>query len=372
MINGIGSNLSNLFLVTNDESRSISPENFHGERGEGGKAEHGNGEYPARELGKGWKVSPSVNIGPKQLYTMAEIDGPAMLQHIWLTYDGTPGRMVTIRIYWDGQEKPSVECPLSDFFASAYNPDHRTVSSLAVCVNPKNGMNCYWQMPFRSHCKITLENIGDTNVCVWYQIDYTLTEIPENSAYFHAQFRRSNPLPYMQDHTILDGVTGQGHYVGTYIAWGVNNNGWWGEGEIKMFIDGDKDYPTICGTGTEDYFCGAHNFDVKNYNADYCGSLYFDTKGRYEAFSSPYSGFFPFEPDGLYRSQQRFSMYRWHITDPIRFKKDIRITIQALGWRSGTRYLPLQDDISSVAFWYQTLPTPEFPQYPSKDQLEII
>lgn len=218
-------------------------------------------------------------------------------------------------------------------------------------------MNCYWQMPFRKHCKITLENLSEKQVCVWYQIDYTLTNVPEDAAYFHAQYRRTNPLPYKECHTILDNVSGKGQYVGTYMAWGSNNKGWWGEGEIKIFLDGDEEYPTICGTGTEDYFCGAHNFD---------------NCGHYQAYSNAYCGFEPFAPDGLYSSQQRFSMYRWHINDPIRFKKNIKITIQALGWRSGLRYLPLQDDISSVAFWYQTLPSPRFPQYPSKDELEII
>lgn len=357
MFNGLGSNLSNLFLLSNAETHSISPENFKGERGVGGSAEHGSGEHCARDLGKGWKISPSVMIGAGQTYTMAEINGPAMIQHIWLTFADVPGRMITLRIYWDGQETPSVECPLADFFASAYNPEHRTISSLAVCVNPKNGMNCYWQMPFRKHCRITLENLADTHVCVWYQIDYTHTEIPAEAAYFHAQYRRTNPIPYMECHTVLDGVTGSGHYVGTYMAWSSNNSGWWGEGEIKFFMDGDDEYPTICGTGTEDYFCGAHNFD---------------NNGHYEAYSNPYCGFAPFCPDGLYRSQQRFSMYRWHVTDPIRFKKDLKVTIQALGWRSGERYLPLQDDISSVAFWYQTLPSPLFTVYPSRDELEII
>ncbi|MBN2211269.1 MAG: DUF2961 domain-containing protein, partial [Sedimentisphaerales bacterium] len=143
-----------------------------------------------------------------------------------------------------------------------------------------------------------------------------------------------------------------------YMAWGVNNNQWWGEGEIKFYIDGDKDFPTICGTGTEDYFCGSYNFDVN---------------GKYTEFSTPYAGFRPYLPDGLYRAQLRFDMYRWHVTDPIRFEKDLKITIQALGWRTGCkRYLPLQDDIASVAFWYQTLPATPFPKLPGRDYLEVI
>ena len=193
---------------------------------------------------------------------------------------------------------------------------------------------------------------------LYYQINYTLTEIPEDCAYFHAQFRRVNPLPYKEVFTILDGVLGKGNYVGTYMAWGVNNNGWWGEGELKFYLDGDREYPTICGTGIEDYFCGSYNFDVK---------------GEYTEYCTPYAGLAKVvKPDGLYNSQMRFSMYRWHITDPIRFEEEIKVTAQALGWRSGGRYLPLQDDISSVAYWYQMLPTTPFPQLPGADELEII
>lgn len=197
-------------------------------------------------------------------------------------------------------------------------------------------------------------------MALYYQIDYTLTEVPEDAAYFHAQFRRANPLPYKSVYTILDGVEGQGQYVGTYLAWQVNNAGWWGEGEIKFYLDGDGEYPTICGTGTEDYFCGSYNFENQ-------------ATHRYQTFTTPYSGLSQvIEPDGVYASQQRFGLYRWHILDPIRFETDLRVTIQALGWREGGRYLPLQDDIASVAFWYQLLPGRPFPPLPDRDYLEII
>jgi hypothetical protein len=216
-------------------------------------------------------------------------------------------------------------------------------------------------MPFRKRCKITMTNTADEAMTLYYQIDYTLTEVPEDAAYFHAQFRRVNPLPYKDVYTILDGVQGRGHYVGTYLAWGVNNCGWWGEGEIKFYLDGDGEFPTVCGTGTEDYFCGAYNFDVGKEN------------GGYREFTTPYTGLAQvIRPDGLYASQTRFGMYRWHIMDPIRFEKDLRVTIQALGWRSGGRYLPLQDDIASVGYWYQTLPTSPFPELPGREYLEII
>ena len=212
-------------------------------------------------------------------------------------------------------------------------------------------------MPYFKSFRVEIENTGADEVRVYYQIDCEEKKLPAESLYFHAQFRRVNPLPYKEVYTILDNIKGNGLYVGTYMHWGVKANGWWGEGEIKFYIDGDTDFPSICGTGTEDYFCGAYNFDVN---------------GKYIAFSSPYSGFTPILPDGLYRSQTRFSMYRWHIPDPIRFENDLRVTIQALGWRDGGKYLPLQDDISSVAFWYQTLPVSQFPAYPDQEKLEII
>ena len=357
--NGLGLNMGSLSWLSRAKSRSISAENFTGEKGKAGMAETGTGEGCARDLGRGWKVSPSVQIEPGQTFEIADISGSGAIQQIWMTPTG-PWRYSILRMYWDDAEQPAVECPAGDFFASAYGR-YAQLSSLAVCVNPRSGLNCYWEMPFRKRARITMTNIGEEQMTLYYQVNYTLTEVPEECAYFHAQFRRSNPLPYKQDHTILDGVKGWGHYVGTYMARGVNNTGWWGEGEIKFFLDGDTEYPTICGTGTEDYFCGSYDFDLGKEN------------GGYREFTTPYAGLSQvIRPDGLYDSQQRFGMYRWHIMDPVRFEEDLRVTIQALGWRSGRRYLPLQDDISSVAYWYQTLPTAPYPALPDKDELEII
>lgn len=356
--NGIGSDMHNLFRLSDAKTRSISPENYDGAKGKGGMCELENGfaGNAARDLGKGWKVNPFVIIKAQTTFTVAEIEGPGAIQHIWLTPTGK-WRSQIIRFYWDGQETPSVECPLGDFFAAGWE-QYAQLSSLPICVNPGRAFNCYWQMPFRKSCRITLENLSNDDLALYYQVDYTLTEVPEDAAYFHASFNRVNPLPYKSVYTILDNVKGKGQYVGTFLAWGVHNNGWWGEGEIKFYIDGDGEYPTICGTGTEDYICGSYNFDVG---------------GKYQDFSTPYSGLHQvIRGDGLYQSQQRFSMYRFHITDPIRFDSDLKVTIQALGWREGGRYLPLQDDISSVAFWYQTLPTVPFRPLPDKDSLEII
>jgi hypothetical protein len=370
---GLGMNLGNLSLLSKAKTRSISPENFTGEKGKGGMAVEGTGASCARGLGKngdglGWKVSPSIRMEAGETRVIADIEGPGAIQQIWLTPANVRWRNLILRIYWDGQEHPSVESPLGDFFCAGWN-QYAQVSSLAVCVNPGRAFNCYWEMPFRKHCRITLENRDpDDHAIVYYQINYTLTEVPADAAYFHAQFRRTNPLPYGEDYTILDGVKGQGQYVGTYMAWGVNNAGWWGEGEIKFFMDGDKEFPTICGTGTEDYFCGAYNFD---------GGVVDPTMtSEYREFTTAYAGLPQvIRPDGTYRSQTRFGMYRWHIMDPIRFDSDLKVTIQALGWRTekkDRRYLPLQDDIASVAFWYQTIPAAPFPPLADRDYLEII
>jgi hypothetical protein len=371
--NGLHMSMGNLSRLSNAKTRSISPENFTGEKGKGGMATEGTGQGPARDLGKGWKVSPSVRIKSKTTFTLAEIEGPGAIQQIWMTPTGH-WRYWILRMYWDGETEPSVEVPVGDFFAAGWG-GYAQVSSLAVCVNPGSAFNCYWVMPFRKSARITMENIAEADETLYYQINYTLTDIPDDEGYFHAQFRRVNPLPYGQVYTIVDGIKGKGHYVGTYMAWGVNNNGWWGEGEIKFYMDGDipdgvstqeavaehggNYFPTIAGTGTEDYFCGSYNFENR-------------ATRQYQEFTTPYAGMPQvIRPDGVYQSQQRFGLYRWHIMDPVRFENDLQVTIQAIGWRSGGRYHPLQDDISSVAYWYQTHPRAPFPRLPDKDYLEI-
>ncbi|MGI8587393.1 MAG: glycoside hydrolase family 172 protein [Chloroflexia bacterium] len=355
--NGLTLGLGGLSRLSTAQTRSISPENFSGEKGQGGKATEGTGAEAARDLGQGWKVSPSVKIAAGAVCTMADINGQGAIQHLWLTTHKSNWRRLLLRFYWDGDEQPAVEVPVGDFFCNGWC-EYSQVSSLPIAANPNGGFNSYWEMPFRNAARITIENLAPEEIVLYYQVDYTLTGVGDDAAYFHAQWRRSNPLPYRQVHTLLDGIKGSGHYVGTYIAWGVNNSGWWGEGEIKFYLDGDDEYPTICGTGTEDYFGGAWNFDVPGQG--------------YTAFTTPFLGLNQIlRPDGLYRSQQRFGMYRWHIMDPIRFSKDLRVTIQALGWRSGRRYLPLQDDIASTSFWYQKQTSTARPPAPGADQLEV-
>ena len=354
--NGLDVNLGNLYKLSDAKTRSISPENFTGEPGKGGMATKGTGSNASRDLGQGWKVSPSVPIEPGQTFTLAEITGSGAIQHIWMTPTGN-WRFSIIRFYWDDEKEPSVEVPVGDFFGMGWG-EWAHLNSLAVTVNPGSAFNCYWPMPFRKKCKITMENIGEERMILYYQVDYTLTTVPDDAAYFHAQYRRQNPTQGAI-YTMVDGIKGKGHYVGTYMAWGVNNNGWWGEGEIKFFMDGDTNFPTINGTGTEDYFCGSYNFENQK------------TK-QYQEFSTPYAGLHQvIRPDGMYRAQQRFGMYRWHIVDPVRFEKDLRITIQDLGWRAGGRYLQQQSDISSVVYWYQTEPHAVFPKLPVRNLLEV-
>lgn len=355
-----GAGLDQLYQLNDAQSRSISPENFTGEKGKGGMAtlEEGNAAKAARELGQGWKVNPYVHIKPGETFTLGEIDGSGIIRHIWMTPVGDY-RLMVFRIYWDDEETPSVEVPVGDFFAAGWGMGNEPqIASLAMCVNPRSGFNSYWKMPFRQGAKITMENMGEKQATVYYQIDYSLEDVAKDTPYFHAQFRRTNPLPYKEVFTIVDGIKGKGQYVGTYLAHGANSPGWWGEGEIKFYIDGDDEFPTICGTGEEDYFCGSYGYEEREENGKY----------TYTSFSSPYTGFYhvPFEGE-----QRRFGQYRWHITDPVRFDQDLRITIQALGWQSEGRYLPLQDDMAAVSYWYQVEPHAPFPALPAKEALVI-
>lgn len=356
--------IDSLSKLSTARSRAINAENPTGEKGRCCMALEGTGKHCAADLGQGWKISPSIVISSGETATLANIQGPGVIQSLW--FGGYVGREFILRIYWDDQTIPSVECPLSDFFACGWTDNSAAptggplvqINSIPVAVNPNRALNCFWRMPFRKNCRITMENRGNEDRYCYYQINYSLEEISEDEAYFHAQFRISAPLNRMEDHVILDGVHGAGNYVGTALSVSLNGAGrWWGEGEVKFYLDGDQDFPTICSTGTEDYFGGAYNWEVD---------------GTYKTYSSLYMGMHQvISPDGLYQSQQRFSMYRWHILDPIRFMEDIRVTIQNLGWRNQTRYLARRDDFYSVAYWYQSLPTNQFPNLPAHDELII-
>ena len=337
---GMQFGLGTIPILSNAETRSISAENPDGARSGGAKTVP-DAKNAGSMLGQGWKIRPCITLEPGTTTTLADVAGPGVIQHIWITVHPDAYRDTVIRFYWDDEETPSIESPLGDLFCNGHGL-RCNVNSLPIAVNPSGGFNSYWPMPFRKRARITIENQRWEAIRgFFYQITYTLTDVPENAAYLHAQWRRSLTSRTVPEHVLLDGIQGQGHYVGTYLAWEQLSNGWWGEGEIKFFLDGDSEYPSICGTGTEDYFGGAWGFGGQTYSTAYLGyPLY-----RKEPGEVPKHG-----------------LYRWHVMDPIRFKQDLRVTIQALGWWPNGKYEPLADDIASVGYWYQTEPHASFPE----------
>ncbi|MFI6995884.1 glycoside hydrolase family 172 protein [Nocardia sp. NPDC050175] len=328
-----------LWQLDNTRTRSISAENPTGAPGQGGRATTGTGAHAARFLGVGWKVSPSILLDDGETATLADISGPGVVRHIWLTTDRGALHDIFLRMSWDNAAEPAIELPVGYFFCNGWG-ELALVSSEMVVVGPAGGLNSYWPMPFREHATITLENRSGRTVPVYYQVTYTEEDVPATAGYLHTQWSRRNPLGHPAIHTVLDTVPGPGRYVGTFLAMQPNAPGWWGEGEFKFYLDGDTDFPTICGTGTEDYFGGAWNFDID---------------GTYRMYSAPYVGLVQvLPPDEIYQQDQQFGMYRWHARDPICFDCDLRVTVQALGWQ-GDAYLPLENaDIASTAWWYQT------------------
>jgi len=348
---GFMGSLGSLPMLSNFETRSICAENPKGEKGKGATAIPDENSAASR-LGRGWKVRPCITLASGATETLAEIKGPGVIQQIWITVDPKAFRDTIIRFYWDDEKTPSIEAPLGDFFACGH-ARRAKVNSLPVAVNPAGGMNSYWPMPFRKSARITIENQHPEEITgFFYQINYALGEIPEGVAYLHAQWRRATTTREYPEHVILDNVAGRGHYVGTYLAWATASDGWWGEGEVKFYMDGDTEFPTICGTGTEDYFGGAWGF----YGPD----------GHEESFSTPYLGMPLVECNA--HEVRKFGLYRWHVMDPIRFKQDLRVTVQALGWWPDGKFQPLTDDISSTAYWYQSEPHAKFPAMPPRHE----
>ncbi len=355
-MNPIPYGMFNIAQLSNGKTRSICAENPEGKVGAGAQ-EVPDANNAGSMLGKGWKVRPCITLPKESTTVLADIKGPGAIKHIWITCDPKAYRDCILRMYWDGEKTPSVEVPIGDFFANGHCL-RVNINSLMIAVNPSGGFNSYWPMPFRKSARIEVENqrleeIGG----FFYQITYELDEVPDDAAYFHAQWRRAISPIDAPEHVILDGIKGKGHYVGTYMAWTQLANGWWGEGEIKFFMDGDKDdAPTICGTGTEDYFGGAWGFDASN-------------------FSSPYFGFQHVVGKSM-EVGARMTLYRFHLQDPVFFKQDLRVTMQALGWRDlglpNARYHSLQDDLASVAYWYQTLPGASLAPLPDRDYREIV
>lgn len=355
--------MSSLPILDEGRSFSISHENPTGEKGKGGMA--------TGPLGKGRKGAPALlDIPEGETAVIADIDGPGVIQHIWMTLsDSSEGGFFTlsdvvIRMYWDNEENPSVEAPIGDFFLNGFST-YTKVNSLPIVVNPARGYNCYFAMPFRKHARIEIENQHPGVLkSFFYQIDFTrYPEIPQEMAYFHAQYRRQRLTELKKDYVILDGVKGKGLYVGTFIALTALERYWYGEGEMKFYIDGDDEYPTICGTGLEDYFGGAFGFveDQRKetpavetlYQTPFLGYHYFSAREpnlswRFEGACPPMRGF-----------------YRFHILDPIRFQENLKVTIQQIGI-CDTWHFERQDDIASVAYWYQAEPHNAFPMLPDR------
>jgi len=340
--------IANVAALADERTRSITAENPDGEKGAGGQA--------ASNLGTGRKGRPCLTVESGDTVTLADIDGPGEIRHVWITLPdatsegSTVFRDLLLRAYWDDEEEPSIEVPLGDFFCSGH-ATRCLFESEAMVVGPDGGLNCYLPMPFEESARLTVESEHQADVGgFYYQIDYALGPDLGDDAYLHAQWRRENPTTRGEDYTILDGVEGRGHYVGTFLAWTTLSEGWWGEGEVKFYLDGDEEWPTICGTGTEDYFGGAWNFETEG-----------DTP---ETFTAPYLGYHFHDPGGGGRGRPpRNGLYRWHIPDPVRFEEDLRVTVQQIGHgRDG--YRERSDDVASVAYWYQDEPHAAFPEVP--------
>lgn len=357
--------LVDLPLLGSFETRMVSPENPTGEKGRGAMAipDTKNPALPfsglAQDLGQGWKVSPFIKVKGHQTVKILDVDGPGMIQHIWMTtspnWKKSSGRASILRFYWDAEKTPSIEVPMTDFFAVGHD-QFAPVNSLAVIVNPTSALNCYWPMPFRKHALITVTNDSDEELgLLTYQITYATGQLSANAGYFHAQWRRATTDPTRPEYVILDGVNGRGRYVGTFLAWTQLSAGWFGEGEVKFFIDDDDTFPTVVGTGTEDYFGASYDF-MNTYSTAYNGATLLKP-----ALSD----------DPADAGPPKWSLYRWHLMDPVNFQENLKVTIQALGWPLSSaplRYRPLSEDIASVAYWYQAEPHSEFPKLPPLSQ----
>ncbi len=341
-------------LTPNVNSRMVSPENPTGGKGKGAmrSPDSANPDLAfsaaASDLGQGWKVRPFIKVPPHSTVTIMDVDGPGTIRHIWMALSSLlhdEGRADVLRFYWDHEATPSVEVPVPDFFAVGHDTFAPVNSSMVVDI-PMNALNCYWPMPFRKHAHITFTNDSDKEISLLtFQIDYEVGPVPKDAGYLHAQWRRARVKRSNPVYTILDRVEGEGRYVGTFLSWTQLSNGWSGEGEVKFDIDGDTKFPTIVGTGTEDYFGADWGFPT-TYSTPYVGNV-LDNKSK------------------DYAAGSQWSLYRWHVQDPINFHKNLTVTIQDLGWSSNGKYQPEDDDFASTAFWYQKEPHAPFPAFPS-------
>ena len=336
-----------LYRIKNRQSFGFSAENPTGQKNGGTKGKDCE------------KLRPCIQIAPGETVTLCDTDGPGMITHIWFT--GYVGHSFVMRIYWENEEFPSVEAPISAFFGCAYDENFKdrdgnyiVLNSAKILTAPGRGFNSYWEMPFAKHCRITMENRGKKEETLYYMISGWYGEIPQDAGYFHAAYRQEHPVTKGRAYTIIDGIEGRGCFAGLTLATGMNgNNTCWVEGEAKMYIDDDQ-YPSMNYTGTEDYFCGSYGFgnDI--------------ILNRYQTFSGMYTGLFAIMGDNreFYNGQQRFLLYRFHEKDPVYFSKNFKMTIDNLGW-TGPRY----DDYTSVAYWYLEKPSKLAKELPGDEEM---
>lgn len=353
--------LSRLPFLTEGVSRAVNAENPTGAKGKGAMS--------SSVLGMGRKGSPCLkDIKSGETEVLADVKGAGVITHIWMTVTNqtTPAnryvlRDLVLRMYWDEEEEPSVEVPLGDFFCCGFG-EECMVNSLPIVVLPQRGFNSYFKMPFRKRARITLENQHENTILeFFYQIDYCLyDELPDATKYFHARWNRNPCTEYGVDYEIANIIEGKGYYIGTYYAISSLERYWWGEGEVKFYIDGDQEYPTICGTGLEDYFGGSWsfaNFDSgrmqeTTFNSAYLGYPFYSKSDKY--VTSPYHN------DDVPPMR---GLYRWHLEDPIFFQENLKVTSQQIGSYHGGLF-ERQDDISSVAYWYQSEPHKKYGELP--------
>ncbi len=316
------------------------------------------GKYDPRAAPLGDRTERSnydnFRVAPGKTHVCMDVTGPGMITHMWFTFLGpepqgwarqgsATHQDMLLRIYWDGNPRPGVEAPLGDFFANCFGK-RSEVKSVPVIVEDADSYNCFWRMPFRKSARVEVVNQGDKPInLLYYNIDWIkLKSLPKDTPYFYAQYRQEYPVRKGKDYVVLD-TTGKGHFVGTVLAVRTRSPSWFGEGDEKIWIDGEEK-PSIWGTGTEDYFLSA--WGLKTTSAPYFGVPYFDQWGIVGGHTSA---------------------YRWHIADPIVFQKGIRVAFEHWGWISpdenpdkrAMSWNEREDDFASVAFWYQT-GTPTF------------
>jgi hypothetical protein len=293
--------------------------------------------------------SDNFRVAPGATHTLMDVKGPGVITHIWMTFLGPEPQdwakagsanhqEMLLRIYWDGSTRPAVEAPVGDFFASCFGKRSEVIS-LPVVVEDADSYNCFWRMPFRKSARVEIVNQSDKPISLlYYNIDWIKKDrISKDTPYFYAQYRQEYPVEHGKDYVILD-TKGKGHYVGTVLAVRTRSPAWFGEGDEKIYIDGETEN-SIQGTGTEDYFLSA--WGLKTTKTPYFGVPYFDQWGIVGGHTSA---------------------YRWHINDPIVFKKGIKVAIEHFGWIApdenpdykSMSWNEREDDYSSVAFWYQT------------------